>query len=167
MKFPPGTYYVGDPCYAIADEDWHEFVDNLGRFEDMYAVMRDIAKDMNMELPECDILPMVNDGFLFEFHGEQVWCARTRIGDGVHRDQINRKFMVDAGLLGVLPVILVTPDPEEPAVEPRVLKVDGGHIIEFTEEFDCERKDAMLRIGHIEIDLDPPIDQFGHQWTDL
>ena len=168
MKFPPGTYYVGDPCYAIADEDWHEFVANLGRFEDMYAGMRDIAKGLNMEIPKCDISPMTNGGFLFEFHGEQVWCARTRHGDGTYpAATLEMRFQVDSGLLGVLPVILITPDPEKPAVEPRELKIPRGHIVEFHEEFDCERDDAIIRVGHIDIDLDPFVDRFGNTWSSL
>ena len=26
-RVPPGTYFLGDPCYVVADQDWNEFLD--------------------------------------------------------------------------------------------------------------------------------------------
>ncbi len=137
-KFPAGTYYVGDPCYAIPDEDWSDFCSNI--FEDYGERTRE---------------------FYFEFSGEQVWCAFTKHGDGAYDDQYKRKYHVDAGLIGIVPMTLVVPEPGAEAIhDPKkraAIEVDGGHIVDFPEEFVVGESDGVINIGQLRIDTDPTI----------
>lgn len=156
MKFPPGTYYVGDPCYAIPDQDWTDFCDLLFSFK---------GSGHN----PSDGKELVEDGFGFEFSGEQVWCADTKYGDGGYHDQDRREYSVDAGMIGVVPTTLIVPEPGSEAThDPRKgtdTHVEGGHMIEFTEEFTVERiNGSLIRIGNIKIETDDGDEEEDNDW---
>lgn len=76
QEFEAGLYYVGDPCYVVADKDWGKLLDKFNFFEDNS----------------------------FEYHDEQCWAAGTAYGDGCFEDNFDREYGVDAGLLGIVPV---------------------------------------------------------------
>jgi hypothetical protein len=43
VDFPPGRYFIGDPCYAIPDEHWEEFIDGIeGEAIDLEGVGRSV-----------------------------------------------------------------------------------------------------------------------------
>lgn len=121
MKFQPGTYYVGDPCYVIADDKWDEFL------EPYWAT--------------C--------GGEFMFAGHQVAAYSTAHGDGVYFDQDGNQYGVDAGMIGVIPMELVT---KRSAAE--VQKLQLGAFIEFKEPFSTEEDGGTIIIGHVEIPTD-------------
>lgn len=82
---PPGNYYLGDPCYVIADELWDEFCDKLSS-------------------PTEDNL--CTDGIIFEFRGHKVFVSSTNCGDGCYRDNLKNSYSVDAGIIGLIPIEL-------------------------------------------------------------
>lgn len=75
---PAGDYYMGDPCYVIAEELWDKF---------------------------CDAYQAVDDG-VFEFEGHKVFVCSTQYGDGSYYDNLGKEYGVDAGIIGLIPVAL-------------------------------------------------------------
>lgn len=126
-NLPPGTYYVGDPCYAVEEQDkwmrqlssvWSE-KDSSFAFNDHYGT---IAKD-----PE----------------NNHWWAAHdTAFGDGIYFDQDGWRYGVDAGILGVVP---------EEYAEDNAL--DLMRKVEFKTPFDIVYSDenGLVEIGHIRI----------------
>ncbi len=76
-SLPPGTYYIGDLCYAI--EDWDAF---------------------------CKLTIKGNECIYGEFPWKtgKLWQHGTAYGDGCYEDQEGNEYGVDAGLIGVLPI---------------------------------------------------------------
>lgn len=73
-KLPAGTYYVGDLCYILADDDYDEIV-------------------CSFEYGDGDVYTV--NGFTF------AW-SHTSYGDGVYQDKKKNLYPVDAGLIGIL-----------------------------------------------------------------
>lgn len=73
-----GTYYIGDLCYVMTDEEWTQFCN--------------ITIKGNEVLDGEFVLP---DGRKFATYG-------TSIGDGVYYDQYGYSYSVDAGLIGCI-----------------------------------------------------------------
>ncbi len=82
-NFPAGKYYIGDLCYAIADDGWDDFCKLT------------ITDDGN-----------VLDGY-FKWKTKFLWTHGTAYGDGCFLDQKGHEYSVDAGLIGVLPFDLI------------------------------------------------------------
>ena len=76
-------FYIGDPCYAIADNQWMDFLKVL------------------WEAQESDLF----DGN-FTWKGENVFCHSTAYGDGIYASLQGINFPVDAGVLGAIPLTL-------------------------------------------------------------
>lgn len=79
--FSAGSYYVGDPCYAI--NDWDGIIESTGCFG--------YSPSNNWE-----------DG-KFSLRGKDCFAHGTMHGDGCYRDKQGRKYWVDAGLLSIIP----------------------------------------------------------------
>ena len=77
-KLPAGTYFIGDPCYAVENEKWSDYLDGLWKEYDE----------------------------VFEFEGITVCAFNTKHGDGCYSDNNDRSFSVDAGLIGATPISL-------------------------------------------------------------
>ena len=83
MDLPAGMYWVGDPCYAFDDQE--EWVDLL--------------ESANYDAsPTPPILEA-------EARGKRFVGSRTAHGDGSYESSIGAVFPVDAGLLGVVPML--------------------------------------------------------------
>lgn len=78
---PAGEYYIGDPCYVI--EEWPAFLDVF-----------EVAED--------------NDEDVFEYKGRNVFVHHTMHGDGLYDGSDGHEYGVDSGLIGVVPIGLVT-----------------------------------------------------------
>lgn len=113
---PAGEYWVGDPCYSVPDERWHEWLDLAG--SDNYKRV-----------------------LLAELDGKPVIGINTSSGDGYYTDEQGRGYSVDAGLIGLTPVSLVTED--EPF---------SSHKVIFENDFECHYIDGKIVLGHITID---------------
>jgi hypothetical protein len=79
VKMPAGTYWVGDPCYAVPDNRWMEWLEAA-----------DYMNERRFLLAELD--------------GHAVLGVGTAWGDGVYRGSDGNFYPVDAGLIGVVPV---------------------------------------------------------------
>lgn len=82
MEMPGGEYYIGDPCYVIDESLWSKF---------------------------CTMIDDCDDGAVFEFEGHQVFVCSTNYGDGTYKDQMQRQYPVDAGIIGAIPIALISP----------------------------------------------------------
>ena len=141
----PGLYYVGDTCYMLGH-----------RWDEMCSLF--ISGDGVLE------------GAFNTQDGHRFCIFSTMWGDGVYYDQQGRKYLVDAGSIGAVPVEMINPKllTEEQPVEGK--EYNGGHIIQFDETFQIsgtnranrdnwrrnrESDAGVIKIGHIHIDTDP------------
>ena len=78
--FSAGKYFIGDPCYLVSDRElWREI------------------------LVETDCFEGSSDG-VFDFRGFKLAVSGTAYGDGCYPSSFGRKFSVDAGMLGAIPI---------------------------------------------------------------
>lgn len=77
-SMPAGRYYIGDPCYVIAD--WDAF---------------------------CHVW-FQQDGGIFDFDGYSVCAYNTQYGDGCYPASDGSMLGVDAGIIGAVPAALMT-----------------------------------------------------------
>jgi len=107
-----GKYYLGDPCYSL-NESWGNILEQTDYFK----------------------TPLVTiDGF-------EILAFKTAHGDGEYPSNAGRKFSVDSGLIGLVPVELA--DDKEPF---------STMIVEFNEPTLCKRVKGKLYFGKIVID---------------
>lgn len=85
IHIPAGRYFLGDPCYAVPDELWHDLLASCDYFNE----------------------PVGNVA------GHRVVAFSTAYGDGEYYDNQGRRYPVDAGLIGVVPEALATKYPRE------------------------------------------------------
>jgi hypothetical protein len=76
VTVPPGTYFLGDPCYAVPDADWAPLLASCDTFERPVGCVR----------------------------GFEVLAFGTRWGDGTYTDGDGNEYGVDAGLIGLTPM---------------------------------------------------------------
>jgi hypothetical protein len=107
-----GKYYLGDPCYSL-DKLWNDALFQSKHFKE----------------------PMI------EFDGRQILAFKTAHGDGEYPSNAGRKFAVDSGLIGLVPVELA--DDKEPF---------STMIVEFNEPTLCKRVKGKLYFGRVVID---------------
>ena len=121
---PAGTYFVGDPCYVIPDDDWTAFVN-----------------------PYCQDY-RDGDG-LQMFKGVKVFAASTSCGDGCYRGNNGKLYGVDSGLLGIVPFHLCNPKYLQ-----KIIHNDNlGHVYTFDQDFEVScSPDAVFTFGHIVIE---------------
>lgn len=120
-KLKKGKYYVGDPCY-IFGESWSEVLDDTYYF---------------------------NNDEIVKVFGKDCIAGRTAYGDGTYTDNFGREYNVDAGLIGVLPVSLISKDKRYTLKQ--IEKHKGIHIIEFKEDFEVSISGGVFEFGAITI----------------
>ena len=76
---PKGTYYVGDLCYALEDDLYHDIFGEKGYASGLY-------EDENKK--------------------EFFLVSGTAFGDGEYVDTLGRTYGVDAGIIGICPIDL-------------------------------------------------------------
>lgn len=117
-----GTYYVGDLCYVLHDE-WDEFC------------------SITIKDDQCiDGEFILKDGRAFATYG-------TAWGDGEYRDNANRKYGVDAGLIGC--ILLTDIDLTNPENF-----LHGGQVLTFTNDFETSERDGVITFGYVSINTD-------------
>ena len=77
----PGTYFLGDPCYAVPDDRWMDLLNT------------------------CEIF----DNPVGTLDGHDVLGFRTEYGDGTYFDGQGGRYSVDAGLIGLTPMDIADP----------------------------------------------------------
>lgn len=78
---PPGTYYIGDLCYALSDKIYDDIFGGLGGYDPGLYKKKDSS-----------------DFFLVD---------GTAYGDGCYQSSDGKEFGVDAGIIGIVPLSLV------------------------------------------------------------
>ncbi len=74
--FSAGTYYIGDPCYVVANNKWYKLLIKTN---------------------------YLGDGE-FIYRKQQCFSAGTAWGDGKYDDNYGREYFVDAGLIGIMTI---------------------------------------------------------------
>lgn len=118
-----GTYYIGDPCYVF-NESWENVLHETQHFNE------------------------ANDHVLI--NGYKVVGGSTAYGDGKYFDNTGKSYYVDAGLIAILPVALLSIDNKTSIEE--VEKSDGMHIVTFENDFTAETDNGVFYFGYIVID---------------
>ena len=122
MKLKAGKYFIGDPCYAIKDELWSEFCNNLFNAE----AERNFTGEVILR-------------------GVKIFVSNTQYGDGCYEDQYGNSYSVDAGLIGAVPL-------EEGITKEENEFADLGLIVDIDRDFNCYYldEDGTIEInGHI------------------
>ena len=83
VMVPAGQYVIGDPCYAVPDDDWLPLLESCDYFKSPIGYVKDGIQKF------------------------AVLAFGTKWGDGCYRGTDGREYGVDAGLLGLVPVEIV------------------------------------------------------------
>lgn len=114
VMMPAGEYYIGDPCYVIADQDWMTYLDTWPAHPNPHIGWVDgAARYKNMT----------------------CFQAGTAYGDGEYKDNKGRKYGVDAGMLGIVPLALCEPTKKEMRELGRVAKFDKPFRVYRDEDY--------------------------------
>lgn len=126
VELPAGDYWVGDPCYFIHDDSWHDWLEAAGIHR------RTMPDPLVAPVPGSDLVAV---------------GVGTAWGDGTYQDDEGFSYGVDAGLLGVVPAAAVT--------ELKVYAAREGRLVTFTEPFTVWRSPSgVVMIGHLAIPTD-------------
>ena len=123
MKLKKGTYYVGDPCY-IFDKSWDGVLDQTDFFT-----------------PDS----------IQEVFGEECFVVSSG-GDGCFYDNQGRKYFVDSGSIGVMPIDLIKIDNKVSLEE--VITSSYMHEVEFEEDFEVFTFYGGVTFGNLTIAFD-------------
>jgi hypothetical protein len=131
--FPPGVYYIGDPCYVIPDEEWMDYLDTYPTHPDP---MRGWVDEIQVD-----------------YKGYPCWHASTAYGDGGYFDQHRDcEYSVDAGIIGVIPIELCSKQDHE--------FEELGRVHTFEHPFEVYVDDnSVFHIGEFMIDTDPSYEE--------
>lgn len=135
---PAGTYYVGDLCYVLDEDngwDWDALLDDTG-----YLGFQDA---------DGNPIPLHKRPTTFTFNGVTFFSSSTKFGDGSYLDNLGREYPVDSGGIGCVPVSAIGG-----SFDPQL-----GHAVTFDEPFECHGcdQDGYIRIGNLTIDT------YGHE----
>ena len=107
----------------------------------------DLCYVMHPEWDElCDIMFAEDDMVEGELtvQNKRIFIASTAYGDGTYADNVGRAYPVDAGSLGIIAV--------ENIAESELPDLNGGHVIEFAEDFTVTAQHGRFNFGGILID---------------
>ncbi len=117
--YPAGKYYIGDICYALDDNVYHN------QWGETYS--------------------FAAGTYIISYNGIQnaMTVAHTKYGDGMYVDDINKlEFNVDSGTIGIVPFNLCNPS------EIKNNTISGGHFIESTTPVEFKSQDGIFVIGY-------------------
>lgn len=118
---PAGRYYIGDPSYAF-DKTWGNILNETSFFNN----------------EPCKI-------------GKHLCAAgATADGDGLYKDQNGFEYPVDAGMIGILPIVLLRR--ERKLNITKIAKEKYGRIMDFEKPFEVIIKNGKFNFGGILID---------------
>lgn len=103
IRFEPGTYYIGDPCYVIKDDDWMAYLESYGEGW--------------------------GQGQATTFQGHKVWHNGTNFGDGCYPGSDGHSYAVDAGIIGIIPEALIFNKYDHIAELGRIVKFDKPFFV--------------------------------------
>jgi hypothetical protein len=80
VEVPAGQYILGDPCYAVPDDEWMELLESCDYFEN--PIGKITRRDKSYY---------------------RIVAFSTRWGDGCYKGSDGQSYPVDAGLIGLVP----------------------------------------------------------------
>jgi len=92
----------------------------------------------------------------FPWKGKSLWQHGTAYGDGAYRGSDGVVYGVDAGLIGIVPVDVVSED----------ANLSLGSVVEFPTSFSVQYVNGEFTFGHITIDTDPSYDEDEDDYED-
>ncbi len=128
--FPAGKYWIGDPCYAVKDENWDRLIVTTG------YMMGDFEEFESLPMNERNF----NDG-LFIYNGRVGFVHGTLHGDGTYHDQHGNTYGVDTGQLSIMPFEVCDGD-----------YLSGGQVFDFLEPFTVSYHEGIFTFGEYLID---------------
>ena len=138
VKLPVGEYYIGDPCYVIAGENWISFLEE-----------NDFCRQPDGEITFRNI-----DGFATScYYGDGAYYAAVKdVGNDV-------RFDVDSGLLGCIPIGMI-----DSLDKVRKDVGESGKFITFAESFYCAENEGKFVFGNniVVIDTNFPDDDYSY-----
>ncbi len=112
-KFEAGKYYIGDLCYVVKNEGaWDKLLEDTNHF-----------KKENQTYKGCPI-----------------FAHSTALGDGEYFDQEDRRYLVDGGIIGIMPFEVM----EGVGY--------GGHILDINRNFEVNYNEGIFTFDNIVID---------------
>lgn len=126
VEVPAGQYILGDPCYAVPEDEWMELLESCDYFDN--PIGKITRRDKSYY---------------------RIVAFSTRWGDGSYSGTDGNIYPVDAGLIGLVPIQLLGSDAH-------ALRDDLSKIVTFYTPTKCSSDgEGKLRFGHITIDTDP------------
>jgi len=119
MILMAGNYFVGDISYVLSDSDYDLILEESGFFN------LKTTKQWNGK-----------------YRGYPIFVASTLYGDGVYDDNYDRKYFVDAGIIGIVPI---------EALEAKS-NIEIGNLLEFNTDFMVSYDNGVFRFGNVVID---------------
>jgi len=126
---PAGSYYVGDLCYVLDDDEWTNLC--------ILTIVNDTSVEGEFELI---------DGRRFAIYG-------TKWGDGEYYDQTGNSYSVDSGTIGC---ILWSDIKHSKYEDIESLGVLHEFDTEFSTR---NNDTGVIEIGHIRIDTNPEYEE--------
>lgn len=114
ITVPAGRYFLGDPCYCFSTR-WSEVLERSKYFDDVLKEGRRFAMAFN-----------------------------TTHGDGTYLDGKGMEYPVDAGMIGLVSVVMAEINPGK-----------ASRIVRFKQPTECFTEGGKLHFGDIVIDTDP------------
>jgi|GEM_PF-2275120 len=188
---PKGTYYIGDPCYAIGNPDdyWSDLCkvmfdeessnksakwnkDKKGKKDlENYGLQIKRTTRFNTANKNHDL----QTGKIKEdYHDVAIYG--TAYGDGQYTDVLSpnqTEFWVDAGIIGAIPTEVIVKRQTSKRWGSGTRRgnkwsVDGGHFYTFDRDVHCYTDGRFLHFGnsskHIKIDTDPGRDETNESY---
>ena len=135
-KAPPGTYFIGDPCYAVPDDDWHDLLESTG-YLGLYA---------SEENKKLDIYNRKDDmNGVFRYKGRYILASSTSYGDGCYPGSDGFSYGVDAGMIGAVPMDWALSSDENTKDEPGWFE-RVGTVVNFKGSIWIEYDDGTITI---------------------
>lgn len=127
----PGEYVLGDPCYTVPEDLWVPLLQSAEFF-----------------IPRA-VGAVESGGVTY-----QVMAFGTKYGDGLYHDQYGQEYAVDAGLIGLVPLSLVS-DENRMALENRTGFAGMGQIVRFDQSTrgEARNQDGLLCFNHAHLRL--------------
>lgn len=123
VRVPPGTYFLGDPCYAVPESEWPLLIEDAGMFD---AKPVGVARSVQV-------------------------LAFNAFGSDNGTDQHGGEYLVDSGLIGLVPEALFTAND---AKYDRFWLDKFGRVVTFDADTTC-RSGETLVFGQYQVCADP------------
>jgi len=144
-------WVIGDPCYSF----------DLGRTHKEH-IWGDFLDEVDFFSGDSPSVGSVGDEKV------KIFAHNTAHGDGCYRDRENRKYPVDAGLIGAMTLETAVLVSGLASGEEYLEKVSGVHIHELNvteDEMTLTYGDGLFNFSHcVHIDTDPDEEEDEYDW---